>query len=148
MGTSEQELMERLRESGDRTGYPELAARLVEALRGGLAELEAVPRDDPFWGGWANERATGTKLAEYARERLERDPADDAARWVLVALALAQGASDGGLPLLAPLIAEDRAVVADAFAIADWVGQEIGLDLTGELRAVCGVHYWVGEGGH
>ncbi|GHA14076.1 hypothetical protein GCM10010345_18240 [Streptomyces canarius] len=27
--------------------------------------------------------------------------------------------------------------MADALAIADWVGQEIGFDLTAELREVC-----------
>ncbi|MFK0016291.1 hypothetical protein [Streptomyces sp. NPDC091027] len=126
-----------LRQAGSDTGHREFAERMVRALSDGLQILEALPRDEDFWRGWANEHATVHKLGAHAADRLQRDPADRTARWALVALALARGASDGGLPLLGPEIAADPALVADALVIADWVGQELGLDLTPELREVC-----------
>ncbi|WP_331737838.1 hypothetical protein [Streptomyces sp. NBC_01276] len=127
-----------LRRSGYDTGHPEFAERMVWALNDGLRVLEALPRDDAFWHGWANGHATIYKLDVFTAERLKRDPADRTARWTLVALALARGANDGGLSLLGPDIAADPTTVADALVIADWVGKEIGLDLTPELREVCG----------
>lgn len=126
-----------LRRSGCDTGHPEFAERMVRALNDGLRVLEALPRDDVFWRGWANDHATIYKLGVLAAERLRHDPADRTARWTLVALALAGGANDGGLSLLGPEIAADPTIVADALVIADWVGQEIGLDLTAELREAC-----------
>ncbi|MFG2753911.1 hypothetical protein [Streptomyces xanthophaeus] len=109
---------------------------MVRALNDGLRVLEALPRDDMFWRGWANDHATIYKLDVFTAERLKRDPADQTARWTLGARA--RGANDGGLSLLGPDIAADPTVVADAFVIAGWVGKEIGLDLTPELREVCG----------
>ncbi|MEU6212164.1 hypothetical protein ABZ891_19985 [Streptomyces sp. NPDC047023] len=126
-----------LRQAGADTGHREFAERMVRALREGLQALENLPGEDEFWRGWANDHVTVHKLGAFVTERLERDPADRMVRWALVALALARGASDGGLPLLGPVIAADSAVVADAFVIADWVGQEAGLDLTAELREAC-----------
>ncbi|MFJ7780768.1 hypothetical protein [Streptomyces yangpuensis] len=126
-----------LRRAGRDTGHSEFAERLVRALGEGMLALEALPRDDEFWRGWANDRATPLKLDAFATERLALDPTDRTARWALVALALARGANDGGMALLGPEIATDPAVVADALAIADWVGQEIGLDLVPDLRAAC-----------
>ncbi|MFE4265409.1 hypothetical protein [Streptomyces sp. NPDC056883] len=126
-----------LRQAGNDTGHPEFAERMVRVLRDGLRVLEGLPRDDVFWGGWANHHATIHKLGVLAAERLQRDPADRTARWTLVALALARGSNDGGLSLLGPDIATDPTIVADALVIADWVGKEIGLDLTAELREAC-----------
>lgn len=126
-----------LRRSGHDTGHAEFAERMVRALNDGLRVLDALPRDDVFWRGWANDRATIHKLGALAEERLRHDPSDRTARWTLVALALAFGANDGGLSLLGPEIAADPTVVADALVIADWVGQQIGLDLTDELRDAC-----------
>ncbi|MGW6982407.1 hypothetical protein ACWGE1_23705 [Streptomyces sp. NPDC054932] len=130
-------LADRLRQSGRDTGHAEFAERMVQALQDGLGALEALPRRDEFWRGWANDRATIHKLGVFAAGRLQRDASDRTARWTLVALALAHGANDGGLPLLGPEVAADPAVVADALVIADWVRQEIGFDLTTELREVC-----------
>ncbi|MFF3068935.1 hypothetical protein ACFVSN_02040 [Kitasatospora sp. NPDC057904] len=130
--------IDRLRRSGSDTGHAEFAERMVRALNDGLSSLEELPRDDGFWRGWANGRVTAHKLQAYAGERLDRDPGDRVARWALVALALARGASDGGLSFLGPGVAGDPAAVADALVIADWVGPEIGLDLTRELRVVFG----------
>ncbi|MFG2339808.1 hypothetical protein [Streptomyces yangpuensis] len=130
-----QKEIDALRRAGHDTGHCEFAERLVRALAEGMRALDALPRDDEFWRGWANDRATTLKLDVFATERLSRDPTDSTARWALVALALADGASDGGLALLGPAIAADPAVVADALAIADWVGQEIGLDLMPDVRA-------------
>ncbi|MFJ9460818.1 hypothetical protein ACIRST_37840 [Kitasatospora sp. NPDC101447] len=130
--------IEQLRQSGFDTGHAEFAERMVRALCDGLSALEALPRDDEFWRGWANDRVTIHKLHDYADEQLVRDPANRVARWALVALALAYGANDGGLSLLGPEVATDPAVVADALVIADWVAQEIGFDLTPELREVFG----------
>ncbi|CAM5677980.1 hypothetical protein SAVIM338S_07239 [Streptomyces avidinii] len=110
---------------------------MVRALSDGLQALENLPRGDEFWRGWANDHAMAHKLNALVAERLQGDPADRNARWTLVALALAHGANDGGLPLLGPEIAADPTVVADALVIADWVGREIGLDLTAELREAC-----------
>ncbi|MFZ3492359.1 hypothetical protein ACODT5_03805 [Streptomyces sp. 5.8] len=126
-----------LRQAGDSTGHREFAERMVRALSDGLQALEDLPRDDEFWQGWANGDITVHKLNALTSERLHRDPADRTARWTLVALALAHGANDGGLPLLGPEIAAYPTVVADALVIADWIGQEIGLDLTAELREAC-----------
>ncbi|MEU8776504.1 hypothetical protein [Streptomyces sp. NPDC048606] len=126
-----------LRQAGDDTGHREFAERMVRALSDGFQVLENLPRDDEFWRGWANDHVTVHKLDALAIERLARDPADRTARWTLVALALAHGANDGGLALLGPEIAADPTVVADALVIADWIGQEIGLDLTTELREAC-----------
>ncbi|MFI5808497.1 hypothetical protein [Streptomyces sp. NPDC051561] len=125
-----------LRRAGDDTGHREFAERMAGALSDGLQALENLTRDDEFWQGWANGDITVHKLNALAADRLQRDPADRTARWTLVALALAHGANDGGLPLLGPEITADPTVVADALVIADWIGQEIGLDLTDELRAV------------
>ncbi|MFZ3474900.1 HEAT repeat domain-containing protein [Streptomyces sp. 4.24] len=133
-----QNQVDALRRSGSATGHPEFAERMVEALQEGFRVLEALPPEDAFWRGWANGHATVHKLGVLAEERLRRDPADRTARWTLVALALAHGANDGGLSLLGPAIADDPTVVADALVIADWAGQEIGLDLTAELREACG----------
>ncbi|AWZ07249.1 hypothetical protein DRB96_24795 [Streptomyces sp. ICC1] len=133
-----QNQVDALRRAGSATGHPEFAERMVEALREGFRVLEALPPEDAFWRGWANGHATVHKLGVLAEERLRRDPADRTARWTLVALALAHGANDGGLSLLGPAIADDPTVVADALVIADWAGQEIGLDLTAELREACG----------
>lgn len=70
---------------------------------------EALPRDDELWRGWANDRATTLKPDAFASERLPLDPTDRAARWALVALALAHGANDGGMALLGPEAAADPA---------------------------------------
>nr|WSX47538.1 hypothetical protein OG409_00170 [Streptomyces sp. NBC_00974]WSX54318.1 hypothetical protein OG409_38740 [Streptomyces sp. NBC_00974] len=126
-----------LRQAGDDTGHREFAERMVRALSDGLQALENLPRDNEFWRGWANGDITVHKLSALAADRLQRDPADRTARWALVALALAHGANAGGLPLLGPEIAADPTVVADALVIADWIGQEIGLDLTAELGEAC-----------
>ncbi|MGW4378349.1 hypothetical protein [Kitasatospora sp. NPDC004531] len=131
-----QAVIDSLRQSGSDTGHAEFAERMVRALSDGLSALEALPRDDEFWRGWANDRATIHKLDSYARAQSDRDPADRVARWAGVALALAGGTNDGGLSLLGPEIAADPAVVADALVIADWVARGIGFDLTRDLRAV------------
>lgn len=109
----------------------------MRALADGLTALDALPRGDTFWSGWANDHPTVHKLSDYAREQIRRDPMNRTARWALVALELAHGANDGGLSLLGPEIAADPAAVADAFVIADWVAQEIGFDLLPELRDAC-----------
>ncbi|WP_189819424.1 hypothetical protein [Streptomyces olivaceoviridis] len=125
------------RQAGRSTSHVEFAERMVRKLSEGLRALEALPRDDEFWHGWANDHATTHKLGAFAAELLDRDPTDPTARWALVALALAHGANGGGLSLPGPQIAGDPTAVADALVIADWVGQEIGFDLTAELREVC-----------
>ncbi|WP_189925451.1 hypothetical protein [Kitasatospora xanthocidica] len=130
--------IDQLRQSGSETGHVEFAERMVRALTDDLAALDALPRDDGFWRGWANDRATIGKLRDYATGRLDRDPSDRVARWALVALALGGGANDGGLSLLGPEIGADPTVVADAVVIADWVVRQIGLDATPELREACG----------
>lgn len=125
-----------LRRAGNDVGHPDLAERLVRALEDGVATLDALPRDDAFWIGWANTDATLFKLHDHASLRLAADPGDRPARWALIALALAHGGNDGGLPLLAPLVAADPAAAADAVAIAEWVWEEIGLNNAADLRAV------------
>ncbi|MBB4794460.1 hypothetical protein [Streptomyces nodosus] len=123
-----EELADRLRQCGEDTGHPEFAARMAHALEAVVADLQALPRDDA---------PTVLDLYRYVKERLARNPEDSAARWGLVALSLVHGANDGGLSLLGPEIAADPAIVADAVTIADWVFQEIGFDLTRELREAC-----------
>ncbi|MEW2355359.1 hypothetical protein [Spirillospora sp. NPDC029432] len=130
--------VEDLRAAGDRVGEPRLADRLARALAGGAAELDALPREDPFWQGWANDLATLAKLGAYARRRLDRDRRDHAARWTLIALDLARGADDAGLPLIAPELAADVRRVADAVALARWVWEEIGIDTCPALRRALG----------
>lgn len=122
--------------AGDEIGHRAFAERIVRALRAGMAVLDALPCDDPFWRGWGNDRVTMFTLAAYATARLERDPADRTA-WSLVALALAHGDNDGGLPLLGPEIAADASVTSGALVIADRIAQHIGFDLSFELREVC-----------
>ncbi|MEU7357782.1 MULTISPECIES: hypothetical protein [Streptomyces] len=102
--------VEALRQAGRSIGHVEFAERMVRALSEGLRALEALPHDDEFWHGWANDHAMTHKLGPFAAERLDRDPTDPTARWALVALALAHGAHDGGLSLLGPQIAADPSV--------------------------------------
>jgi hypothetical protein len=129
-------LSQSLRQTAAATGHVPFGERMAAALQEGLSELDALPRDDVFWRGWSNHRATATKLHDYASKRLEQNPADRVARWALVALSLAYGANDGGLHPLGPEIAVDPTVVVDALVIADWIGQEFGFDLTSVLREV------------
>ncbi|MFD0852419.1 hypothetical protein ACFQ07_09310, partial [Actinomadura adrarensis] len=106
------ELFERVRTFGRRLGETEFAGDLEGALRDGLADLDALSRDDPFWRGWANEHVTVAKLTDHAAQRLAGDPGDRTARLCLIALRL--DANDAGLPLLAAEIAKDAEAVADA----------------------------------
>ncbi|GAA2111160.1 hypothetical protein [Actinomadura alba] len=123
-----------LRATAHAVGHPDLAERLVSTLRAAMAALDALPRTDDFWAGWANDRPTITKLSEYAGARLDRDPDDFLAGRTLVALALSYGANDGGLPYLTAELAADAAAVGDAVIAAQWIWSEIGLDTTYELR--------------
>lgn len=45
---------------------------MMRAMGGGLSTLEALPRDDLFWCGRANDRVTVHKLQACAGDRLER----------------------------------------------------------------------------
>jgi hypothetical protein len=123
-----------LRATAHEVGHPEIAERLVTTLRAALAALDALPRTDEFWAGWANDRPTIAKLSEYATGRLDHDPDDRLAGRALVALALSYGVNDGGLPYLTAEVAADAAVVGDAVIAAQWIWSQIGLDTTYELR--------------
>ncbi|MBC6458008.1 hypothetical protein [Actinomadura sp. HBU206391] len=123
-----------LRAAANAVGHPDTADRLVTTLRAALAALDALPRTDEFWAGWANDRPTITKLWEYARYRLDRDPDDRLAGRTLVALALSYGANDGGLPHLTAEVTADATVVGDAVIAAQWIWSQIGIDTTYELR--------------
>ncbi|GAA1951137.1 hypothetical protein [Kitasatospora viridis] len=129
--------LDQLRQSGADTGHTEFAARMVRALTEAATALAALPDDDGFWRDRPDRQVSPYNLHCHAAERLRRDPGDRAARWSMVALALALGANDGGLEHLGPEIAADPAVVADAVVIADWIWEQIGLDPTGDLRALC-----------
>ena len=128
------ELVGCVRLFGRRLGEDKFADRMVCAVREGLADLDALPREDPFWRGWANELVTVSKLRVFAEERLARNDGDRTARFALVALSL--NGNDGGLPLVAVEVARDVRAVADAVALARWVWVELGLDSRPALRQV------------
>jgi hypothetical protein len=96
-------------------------------------ELDRLPRDDPFWPGWANHNATLSKLAEYCSARLALDPSDEVARGALRAMALKDGPNDFGLPYLAWHVERDVAAVLDAVGTAEIGELSVGLDMTAPL---------------
>ncbi|WP_328489925.1 hypothetical protein [Streptomyces zaomyceticus] len=104
-----------------------------------MTDLQTLPRDRTMRHCRSSEGTTVLDLYRYryVNERLARNPQDSTARWALIALSLVHGANDGGLSLIGPEIAADPATVADAITIADWVLQEISLDLARELREAC-----------
>ncbi|MFF7994722.1 hypothetical protein ACFZDG_33735 [Kitasatospora xanthocidica] len=130
--------IDQLRQSGSETGHVEFAEHMVRALTDGLSALDAPPRDDGFWRGWADDQATIGKLRDDATGRLDRDPSGREARWALGVRELGGGANDGGLSFLGPEIGADPTVVTDAVVIADRVVRQIGLAVTQELREACG----------
>ncbi|MFG2839925.1 hypothetical protein ACGFZH_40075 [Streptomyces zaomyceticus] len=132
-----QELGDLLRQYGEETGNPHFGARMASVLEAAVTSLLALPRDHASRHCRSNDRAAVLDLYRYVNERLACNPQDTTARWALIALSLALGANDGGLSLIGPEIAADPAIVADVITIADWVLQEIGLDLTRELREAC-----------
>src|SRR3954452_8897397 len=58
------------------------------AIIDGLLRLDRLPRTDPFWKTWANDRATMAKLQEYSSRLLDEEPADETALWLSAALRL------------------------------------------------------------
>ncbi|MEU7123463.1 hypothetical protein [Streptomyces zaomyceticus] len=132
-----EELGDLLRQYGEETGHPHFAARMASVLEATVTDLQTLPRDRTMRHCRSSEGATVLDLYRYVNERLARNPQDSTARWALIALSLVHGANDGGLSLIGPEIAADPATVADAITIADWVLQEIGLDLARELREAC-----------
>jgi hypothetical protein len=117
-----------------KVGHSDIAARLVTPLRITWGDLDALPRTEGFWSRQMNHRATIHKLEEYARQRVDHDPADRMASRTLVAVALNYGANDGGLPYLTPEVAADPTAVGDAVIVAFWIWHEIGLDTTFDLQ--------------
>jgi hypothetical protein len=85
---------------------PQVLDRIATALRAGLYRLNRVPTDDPFWRG-TNGAPTLFKLGLYCRQVMARDPADDDARWTLIAIDWHYGDSDFGRRALFPLIARE-----------------------------------------
>ncbi|GAA4607158.1 hypothetical protein BJY16_006185 [Actinoplanes octamycinicus] len=100
--------------------------------------LDALPRTDDFWTG-TNHRATWYKLSDFGRRCLARDPADDVARWALVAMSMQTGLY-GGLALLASQPSPPPEVVSDLLALSEHVWLEVGIppaaELTSALRAL------------
>jgi hypothetical protein len=71
-------------------------ARAEQAILDGLLRLNRLPRSDPYWATWANDRPTFAKLAEYCTRLRNADPADLGAIWLEVALNLYCCANDFG----------------------------------------------------
>ncbi|MFI9402737.1 hypothetical protein [Nocardia sp. NPDC052316] len=128
--------VESLQETGRVAECSAFTDRLVSALLDGLRELDALPRDDPFWRS-TNGIATFAKVRKHFARRLHTTPEDSAARWVLVAAELAVGSNDGGLSWLGPLITADAGLVVDAVTIADILERLLGLDAAQALRRAC-----------
>lgn len=122
-----------LRQEGARLGVEDLVERAIAALRAALGELNRVPRDDPFWQGWANHNATFAKLGERCVARLALDPDDEVARGALRAMALKYASNDFGLPYLAWNVERDVAAVLDAVGTAEMGELSVGLDMTPPL---------------
>ncbi|RSM46253.1 hypothetical protein DMB66_49735 [Actinoplanes sp. ATCC 53533] len=120
--------------TGFGVGHPDVVERFTTPLRAIWADMEALPRTDPFWTGQWNDRATVSKLRAYASERLRRDPTDRAAGRTLAALDLHYGANEAGLPYLAPELDAEPAVVGDAVVAAQWIWEQTGVDTTHALR--------------
>src|SRR5262245_32147256 len=72
---------------------PGLRARCAEHLWSAFAELEAVPRSDPFWAG-SNLRTTFTKLREFYDARVPIDGSDIEHCWRSFAIVLCYGGLD------------------------------------------------------
>jgi len=126
--------------TGFGVGHPDVVERFTTPLRATWADMDALPRTDPFWTGQWNDRATVSKLQTYASERLQRDPTDRAASRTLAALNLRYGDNEAGLPYLAPEMEAEPAVVGDAVVAACWVWDQTGVDTTLALRqALAGV---------
>ena len=70
-----------------------------------IAELDKVPRSDPFWSG-TNNRATKYKAEDWFRGILAENPADDHARWLLIGFSMS-GYDSSFYELFRPLIRDD-----------------------------------------
>ncbi|GIE28358.1 hypothetical protein Ait01nite_014030 [Actinoplanes italicus] len=84
--------------------------------------LDALPRDDAVWA-LAKLRTTRSKVYEYARQCLDRDPADATARWTLIGSEMEAGRF-GALDLIA---SDPAGSPYDLIAVAEWVWLEMGL---------------------
>jgi hypothetical protein len=69
--------------------------RLLDALVEALERLNALSRDDPFWGG-RNLRPTLLKLRDHNAEILRKNPDDRVALWAQAALYVLHGSTNFG----------------------------------------------------
>ena len=75
-------------------GGNDFLGRLKSALLALIEELDQLPRNHPVWLYMANQSVNQHRLAEYASRLLREDSFHPAARWVRIALGLANGAEE------------------------------------------------------
>jgi hypothetical protein len=110
-----------------------LIARVEEHLRLSLRRVNEVPGDDSFWSR-TNRRPTLSKAQDWFRQRLDRDPDDHEARWVVISYTLAW-CQYGAEELVRPLIREDIRNVRWLVGASEWLTATSGPDRTDALRA-------------
>ncbi len=71
-----------------RWGRSDVFERARRAILDGLLRLDSLPRSDPLWRPWANDRATLAKLGDYLHRWRQESPADPDAIWLAAALHL------------------------------------------------------------
>lgn len=111
-------------------GADTLKGQVARALLDGLERLDALPRSDAFWNEWLNAVPTESKVQEFCRRLLTRDPGDTRALWCLHAVNLLACENDFGMPWW-------RALHRLGEARAEWV-LESALSL--ELRSGIWTH--------
>jgi hypothetical protein len=110
-----------------------LADRIRGFLRLGLERLNALPPDDSFWVK-TNREPTLYKLGDYFGPKVQSEPGNDEARWIIASLLLHHGRDNELGWVLEPFLRKDFANIEWIMAAGLWCRSIGGFSHTSTMR--------------